>query len=565
MFIKRRRLLTLCLLLAYGAMFLGVPVVIIFVLSSSKNPNSETSKALEVAAFFGMNILIFPASIILEYIHMARIWLLYYDMLLSKIQKNREWRMIIDPKTSNIIDNESKFALKNQNRLYKTKPILKICIIAFCIEYVIIAFPLILILNWISPGPILTMDNVGGSFWMPYMVLMLSIRLFVCFYLWGRMKRLKMIDNFGIRKEIGYLFMQSIFCVLVIVCLIILNIVVTTILGLLDDSIDDSIIPITMFYTILFLGIGHLYIVFTYPIKVHNNIMGCEDDAYVAKKKRSTRFGSSDATKSINHWTQIMSTEVGYEEFMDYLAQEFSTENLLFITEYIEVKKVLANHFGKILEKLKEKHAGDYGFFVEFDTLANDEYENMENRANISIGIRTFSVSDIKDNCSHSLIARELNEELIKFRNNNNKDLELEDNHGDEENYQNMVAVGIRDCIISAFSRIYSKYIDDYSASFMINLSHRNRESLSKLFVSNKFSENSNINIAINKLSCNDKDDHGDIDCQIESLLQVLIKDMENACKEISTLMQDSFFRFKREKKHLFQYMLESVSESAGV
>ena len=631
-FIKRRRLLTSSLLIQYGAFFLGVPVIITYILLLSTNPNSKTTKTLQKAQFFAYTFLVTPSFIIIQYIYSVRVWLLYYDMLLSKIQKNRQWRMIIDPKTSNIIDSQSKFALKNQNILYKTKPLLKICGIAFIIEYVIVYYPIMIILNVASNGPVLVFTGWGGYFVMPYITTMFFLRFCFGFYIWQKMNRLKMIDNFGIRKEIGYVWIHVSFGIVIFLFSILLNNIVTGLFELIDDQLNDAIVRLTSCYFGLIVGCANVYVTFVYPIRVYNKNFNDKNNTGgdVAE--------NVNYIESIQHWTQIMQTEVGYEEFMDYLASEFSTENLLFITEYIEVKKVLMDHFPHILDKLKNEHTRECGFFVEFATLGSDEYENLEARANG--GIKTFSSGlgslfsgsnghdDAvlsKENVDSALapemqliqsfIARKLADHLLKLTTTPiNASYEKNDNGIVNGNYsyskQNTIAVG--DCIIRAFSCIYSKYVDDYGASFMINISHRNRQSLLKLFdykYYEKWQKNSNAsnadesviqqvarernqsifvklrNIASNEQELNENNNDKDVkmavanyllrneiandascntkaefDTRIEWLLKVLIKDMEKAVKEVSNLMQDSFFRFRREKKHLFQYMIKSSS-----
>ena len=286
-------------------------------------------------------------------------------------------------------------------------------------------------------------------------------------------------------------------------------------------------------------------------------------------------------------------------------------------------------------------HTRDCGFFVEFATLGSDEYQNLESRANL--GIKTFgsgfhrvlfSGSNTPDHVespdgnadlisppgidiAQSLIARQLTESLLKINPNASDD----DGNGIIYNYTKENTIAIGDCIISAFSSLYCKYVDDYGASFMINISHRNRQSLLKLFdykyyekwqnnlkrkssnvdgddesvikqvtrerdqsifarlrniVSNeqKLNENSDNtmpkmamanylfrNEIVNDATCDTKEE---FDTKIELLLRLLMKDMEKAAKEVSNLMQDSFFRFRREKKHLFQYMVKSSSPERG-
>ena len=360
---------------------------------------------------------------------------------------------------------------------------------------------------------------------------------------------------------------------------------------------------------------ANIYMGLIYPITVYNRTFNNDKNNTGGNDVENVTYN-----ESIKHWTKIMQTEVGYEEFMDYLATEFSTENLLFITEYIEVKKVLMDHFPHILEKLKNEHTRDCGFFVEFATLGSDEYENLETRA--SLGAKTFTsgfgrvlfssssnpvespdgsvdvISPPGTDIAQSLIARQLTDALFNNMNSN------DDGNGLGSNYNKRNTIAVGDCIIRAFSCLYSKYVDDYAASFMINISHRNRQSLLKLFdykyyekwrnnradesvikqlerehdlsifvklrniASNEEKSNENNNDTITKMvmanyllrndvvndniKCSTKEE---FETKLERLLHLLMKDTEKAVKEVSNLMQDSFFRFRREKRHLFRYM----------
>ena len=629
-FVKRRKLLTLALLIQYLVVFVTIPVVIVFTLLFRTNPNSESTKALRVAHFFAHTFLMVPAFTIIQYLYVTRVWLLYYDMLLSKIQKNREWRMIIDPKVSNIIDSESKFALNNQNTLYKTKALLKICGIGFLIEYIIIGYPLMFILNATSNrGSILDSNNQGSFFINPYMTLMYFIRFCFGYYIWRKMNKLKMIDNFGIRKEIHHVIIQVTCGIIIFIVSVLINAVVAGVYGLINDNVNEAISQLTSIYFTIIFGCANIYVMFIYPIKVYDKFSNDKNNNKGVNDAENKKY-----IESISHWTQIMNTEIGYEEFMDYLAREFSTENLLFITEYIEVKKVLMDYFPHILDKLKQEHGSECGFFVEFATLTSDEYKSLETRANgtytITDTVKKFSggfgsqlasvsttadASNIDENPDstlasenhfiQSLIGRQLANQLFKLTTISvpsvSGDHDHDHNHGDGVgincNYyskENIIAVG--DCIVSAFSCIYSKYVDDYDASFMINISHRNRQALLKLFNCNYYdrwqkSLKNSLNSAdgssnksmvkkdasqymnrmamVNYLLRNEIENANDstlnnnkdeFDKQIECLLKLLIESMEKAVKEVSNLMQDSFFRFRRDKKHLFKYMTKSSS-----
>ena len=131
--------------------------------------------------------------------------------------------MIIDPKTSNKIDNESKFALKNQNTLYKTKSVFKICMIAFMIEYIIIGYPIMLLINVLTNDTKFNFISNGGRFLLAFFTLTSFTRICFGLYFWRKMHRLNLIDNFGIRTEIGYVWIYTVCGILSFTCLLLTN------------------------------------------------------------------------------------------------------------------------------------------------------------------------------------------------------------------------------------------------------------------------------------------------------------------------------------------------------
>ena len=69
---------------------------------------------------------------------------------------------------------------------------------------------------------------------------------------------------------------------------------------------------------------------------------------------------SSNTNTNINStrigWKKIISTYDGYEALMNYLAKEFAMENLLFLQEYIQIKNVLKKYFGEIMNQLNKSN-----------------------------------------------------------------------------------------------------------------------------------------------------------------------------------------------------------------
>ena len=158
--------------------------------------------------------------------------------------------------------------------------------------------------------------------------------------------------------------------------------------------------------------------------------------------------------------------------FINFLELEFSVENLLFLTEYIQVKNVIKRKFSieynEIIinhEKKKKKkrvsnkfESKKIGFDIQFPKIEDKSYDEninsmmMMNDDSNNKKHRKSTISQ-KHDAGHgypiSLIASKLY-----------KDLD----------------------IIAALKLIYKKYIDYYDASFMINISSYNRDNLMFLF-----------------------------------------------------------------------------------
>ena len=109
---------------------------------------------------------------------------------------------------------------------------------------------------------------------------------------------------------------------------------------------------------------------------------------------------------------------------------EFSCENALICTEYIQIKNVLKVYFKDILNKLETKHRD-----VRFNVLLPGD-----------------------DTIPKSLIAQQLNNELSQLIENNGNII-------DEENIKDVCYT-----IINNFSLMFDKYIDATNAIFMVNI-----------------------------------------------------------------------------------------------
>lgn len=242
-------------------------------------------------------------------------------------------------------------------------------------------------------------------------------------------------------------------------------------------------------------------------------------------------------------WYDIVSTAMGYQSFMNHLETEFSIENLLFVTEYIQIKNVSKIKFDDIFANMYQDNntKKKIEFNVPFPGIdesllldeSNDSHNNSSDRdISIIATVNTVTTPPV------SLIAKQL------YNDSN---------------------------IINAFQCLYNKYIDPQNAPFMINISSTDRKQISEAFTEkNKTRSRSWIQSMPNLHSQLMVRPERDSNAQngtntdgvderilvieeeykkhhesIEWLLVYLLSRFDNAAREVSQLMHDAFRRYK--------------------
>eukprot|EP01084_Bolivina_argentea_P029151 54108_1 len=97
-------------------------------------------------------------------------------------------------------------------------------------------------------------------------------------------------------------------------------------------------------------------------------------------------------------WSKIVATKEGYESFANFLEREFSIENILFVTEYIQLKKAMltqADLYNQIIDELKLKYELNLPDSIPLSLITknfNDEIEVAlkENESNMRINSICF-------------------------------------------------------------------------------------------------------------------------------------------------------------------------------
>ena len=71
-------------------------------------------------------------------------------------------------------------------------------------------------------------------------------------------------------------------------------------------------------------------------------------------------IGDVDKNKPDIHWTDIVSTVYGYTSLMNHLESEYSIENLLYLTEYMQIKDILLKNNPTIVSTIQNNNKGSY-------------------------------------------------------------------------------------------------------------------------------------------------------------------------------------------------------------
>ena len=283
-----------------------------------------------------------PAQLSFAWLVVARLWCYYFDTHLITFNKNKQWRMAIDP-----INEATNWYVKNINRWGNEYIILLLIITIDCIQSVISS----LFFDIFSPIP-------GLLYGICFMILFLIASIL----LYKIISESKLTyDGLGIRRE---LFITSICYGILIISGAIIDRFVE--FGLNqngnndngDDGSNSNSNSNSEEELFIFHGFFDLIIatIITYCIGIYPKqsiygfgIVCCYDskkyrlrqDESLSAQLLSKNTGEtpmvliSDKEKFYLEctWQDIVSTYEGFEGFMQHLEIEFSTENLLFIQE----------------------------------------------------------------------------------------------------------------------------------------------------------------------------------------------------------------------------------------
>jgi len=257
------------------------------------------------------------------------------------------------------------------------------------------------------------------------------------------------IDAFYIRS----LLLIAAIWFLVHICLVVALVVAVVLKGW--DNAEDHTVSLSVEITIEFLVCFLLHIMVIYPQDM------------VERDHLSISIRQEKARKSLMNpksWEQIAQSDDGYVEFANFLEKEFSTENILFLTEYVQLKTAMM------------------------------QYESL--RKVLTAKELNYTLK-LPLSAPNSLISKEFNMDKVN-------------------------------AVYSSTRKLYAKYIDP-RAYLQININSTTRAKLGRIF-----DEIGDVSLGINHSNAN------------ESACEMIMPWMEEAATEISRLMLDSYYRFRR-------------------
>jgi len=193
---------------------------------------------------------------------------------------------------------------------------------------------------------------------------------------------------------------------------------------------------------------------------------------------------------------EIINNEYGYEEFMNALIQEFSSENLLFATEYTQFRSSLG--IGNSQPEIE---------CIEFNTCLSDQGSLSYS----SIG-STKSTTDLMSTNSK------------EFQKNKDKHTVADQDSSFDD---------AKSVFLDMVKLLYLKYIQSLEAPYEINISFENRNALAELIDDEYDSE-------LKGLPSN---------ATLDELQKIIIPILESILLEIIQLLNHSFRRFKKTDK----------------
>lgn len=247
----------------------------------------------------------------------VRFWLFYYQSQLNRIYQNSSWRMAID--SSN--ESNNNWFVKNNKYLGNKKFLFNLCCITGAV-----AFGLFMVIT--------NLPNVfGGSQFIGDIVIFIIVGgcIIIGGYIVIKLKYNTLDDSLGIRREIFFL----------LKCLpwpLMVGLLIPQILILCH--VGNEWVKFVRYIGFCLVATVLCYVTVLYPKKLQKIDHDQKSENKNKNENDKIRMNRSDRITSESMieqhaltWKNVVCYYDGFEAFINHLATEFSTENLLFIQE----------------------------------------------------------------------------------------------------------------------------------------------------------------------------------------------------------------------------------------
>eukprot|EP01083_Nonionella_stella_P144261 450078_1 len=336
-----------------------------------------------------------------------RIYLLYYDHEYNRTVCNHKWKILINPRQ---LSRQQTWFLANRHTKYGDERwIISRILVPLALTYSII-YAAVRISVTVYLDVVDDYHNSFYLFWDTGCTVVWGVSCScVSTFFWRKYP--KFADTWLIRKEITIL--------LILLGSALASVPLFSVFQLIFS------VPLSQFGTILF-SIFMTLILF---------VMVMYPQSAETRKRRALKEKITQSEALQISWQALISTKQGYETFMEFLGNELSTENLLFITEYVQVKVAMLRK-----ETLAHK--------IEHTDL------NLEYRL------------ELPDKLPMSAIATEFTDKINAIDMTNDGKV-------------NAICWG-------AMNRIYVKYIHADLADLAVNISSRRRTDIERVYENTK-------------------------------------------------------------------------------
>jgi len=294
--LKRYRLLLVLIIIGYSIIaFIEIPFDAIALLSDVPWGGEE---------FMYVEMVGWECRFIICSLVTMRMYLLHYDHEYQRILYKRKWNIMTDPTIS------ENWYLKNRKSLGDPAFLFKSILISV---YIIAALVVLLVLGTYEYSPLQMTGGFG---------VIVFISFAICLYYWSSFP--KMHDHLHIRDEL--LLFIVIYYTMFACTAILISIGHYGYGG--DVDAQETIFLIALILTQLFI-ILDICVMILYP-------------EWKVNQENSPEMmilnSQNDVKRGAITWETIIETNEGYEAFANFLMTEFSMENLLFVTEVVQLK-----------------------------------------------------------------------------------------------------------------------------------------------------------------------------------------------------------------------------------